>query len=220
MYWFIGIGILFILTGISSIFSDFSVFLGGLILGVPLLIVGLLKLSKRKPMFFPLLKEKKFKEAFQSLSSRNNSFVYPQSASTGNLVVDTFHLSGVSYYRANIMKLANTNPQWTLTVAQHLANGKAGRKVYRYNFTNSPVELVPEPKNPHDKNAIAVRIAGQLVGYISREQNQYVAQLLKGGRIKFISGFIGGGENKYIAHDGSTSHSDDAFSVNIRIGHA
>jgi len=111
MYWLIGIGILFILVGISSIFSDFSVFLGGLILGVPLLLIGLFKFKRKMPLFFPLLKERKFKEAFQSLTSRNNAFAYPQSASNGDLIVDTFHLAGVNYYHANIMKLANTNPQ-------------------------------------------------------------------------------------------------------------
>jgi hypothetical protein len=32
--------------------------------------------------------------------------------------------------------------------------------------------LVPEPDNPHDPNAIAVRIDGELVGYLSREENR------------------------------------------------
>lgn len=31
-------------------------------------------------------------------------------------------------------------------------------------------ELVPEPDNPHDKNAISVRINGHVVGYIERDQ--------------------------------------------------
>lgn len=217
MYWFLGIGLFFILGGISSIFSDFAAFLGGLIIGGIVLLIGLLIAKKNKPNFFPLIKEKKFLEAIKELFSKTTA---GQITDDSGFAVDSFQLAGVNYYTANIKKLANLNPQWKLTTAQHLANGKAGRKVYKYNFTNTPVKLVPEPKNPHDKNAIAVHIAGQLVGYISRAQNVYVKKLLKSHRIKYISGFIGGGEYKYISPDGSTAHGDDALSVNIRIGHA
>lgn len=34
------------------------------------------------------------------------------------------------------------------------------------------VELVREPDNPHDPGAIAVRIAGETVGYLSRDENR------------------------------------------------
>lgn len=216
MYWCLGIGLFFILTGVSSIFTDFAAFLGGLIIGGPLLLIGLLIAKKKKPQFFPLIKEKKYGDAIKDLFSKPS---IGQVTDDSGCIVDTFHLAGVIYYHANIMKLANLNPQWKLTTAQHLANGKAGRNIYKYNFTNTPVELVPEPKNPHDKNAVSVHIAGQLVGYISQEQNVYVKKLLKGRRIKYISGFIGGGEYKYIAPDGTTAHGDTAISVNIRIGH-
>ena len=34
---------------------------------------------------------------------------------------------------------------------------------------NIEAQLIPEPKNPHDKNAVRVEIAGQTVGYLSKE---------------------------------------------------
>jgi hypothetical protein len=43
--------------------------------------------------------------------------------------------------------------------------------------------LVPEPDNPYDPQAIAVRIEGRLVGYLSREENprwQDIVQTLAG----------------------------------------
>lgn len=136
-----------------------------------------------------------------------------------DLQVEDFHLVGVSYYHANIKKLANTNPQWNLSAAQILANGKADRKVYRNNYVNMPVKLIPEPKNPHDKNAVAVHFAGELVGYISREQNLHVLDILKRHEIKYISGFIGGGEYKVVSASGDVAISEDAHSVNVRIGY-
>lgn len=32
--------------------------------------------------------------------------------------------------------------------------------------------FVPEPENPHDPNAIAIKIDGRLVGYLSRDENK------------------------------------------------
>jgi hypothetical protein len=39
--------------------------------------------------------------------------------------------------------------------------------------------LVPEPDNPHDPNAIAVHIDGQLVGYLSRIENPRWQDIVK-----------------------------------------
>lgn len=219
MLLFICVGFLLFLISISLLFEDFTTGLLGVVISVGLIAIGLHLLKKRKPYFFQILKEKNYSAAFKSLFATALGTSSFTQYSSGDLFVDTFHLAGVSYYDSNIKKLANLNPQWNLTTAQLLANGKADRKVYRYNFTNAPVQLVPEPKNPHDKNAVAVHIAGQLVGYISREQSVYVQQLLNSGRIKYISGFIGGGDYKYITPDGKAIPDSIPYSVNIRIGH-
>lgn len=82
MYWLIGIGLLFILTGISGIFTDFSVFLGGLLLGIPLLGIGLLKLKKTNPLFFHLLKEKRILDALKSLTASATTVSAPTQRTT------------------------------------------------------------------------------------------------------------------------------------------
>jgi len=43
-------------------------------------------------------------------------------------------------------------------------------------------ELVPEPKNPADRNAVAVLIGGKKVGYLSREEAVIYAKKMKGQR--------------------------------------
>lgn len=45
------------------------------------------------------------------------------------------------------------------------------------------VMLSPEPTNPHDPNAIQVKIDGRCIGYISRFQNVAVARWLRNGEI-------------------------------------
>lgn len=41
-------------------------------------------------------------------------------------------------------------------------------------------ELIPEPSNPHDPNAIRVEIDGRLVGYLSRDNAIKYGQLITG----------------------------------------
>jgi hypothetical protein len=48
--------------------------------------------------------------------------------------------------------------------------------------------LRPEPRNPHDANAVAVhRTSGLMLGYIPREANEPIARLLeRGARVDAI----------------------------------
>ena len=43
--------------------------------------------------------------------------------------------------------------------------------------------FVPEPDNPHDPDAIAVQIDGQLVGYLSRDENRRWLDVVQGREI-------------------------------------
>ena len=60
------------------------------------------------------------------------------------------------------------------------------------------LELVPDPTNQHDKNAVAVRIDGAHAGYIGRDEASLVGAMLKklgGGRsMRCRCTIRGGGE--------------------------
>ncbi len=46
-----------------------------------------------------------------------------------------------------------------------------------------PVELVPEPKNPADPNAVAVfNSAGMMMGYLTAERAPWIGKLIREGR--------------------------------------
>lgn len=133
------------------------------------------------------------------------------------LTEEDFRAAGVTYHEKNIEKLACSNPDWKSSTTQIIEAGKSEQRIYRYNYINKPVKLIPEPNNEHDENAVAVLIAGELVGYISRGDNLHVKDILDNREIISISGFIGGGEYKIISDDGSISKFEDRHSVNIRI---
>ena len=146
-------------------------------------------------------------------------FTQQESASTRELKTEMFYVRGVSYYTENIGKLACSNPDWKSTAVQIKAAGKAGKHIYRYNYVNKPVKLFEEPGNKHDKNAVAVFIAGELVGYIGKEDNVHVKSILKRHEIKYITGYINGGQYKIINDDSSIDRFEEQVSIKVKIAY-
>lgn len=135
------------------------------------------------------------------------------------LKTEIFHVVGVFYYEDNIRKLACRNPDWKFTTAQIISQGKAMQKIFRYNYINKPVKLISEPTNPHDRNAIVTIIAGEKVGYISRDDNIHVGNILKRHEIKYISSFISGGQYKIVSTGGDINRLEDNISITVKIGY-
>ncbi|MEG2843750.1 MAG: TM2 domain-containing protein, partial [Ruthenibacterium sp.] len=64
---------------------------------------------------------------------------------TGNFL----WVTGVHYYLDNIQKLATLNREYSASVDEIISHGKAGRRIFKYYYANIPIELIPEPQNPH-----------------------------------------------------------------------
>lgn len=193
MNWQIIIGAFFVIGGLGNLTKNFGAFLFGLILGGGLLYWGLRKkgvIKKKSP-----IKQDR------------------------SLKVETFRIAGSHYYTENINKLATTNPSWKLSAKQLISDGRVNKRIFRYHYTNKPVELISEPENVHDNNAVMVQVAGEKVGYISREENIHVKELLDNHEIKYISCFIGGGPFKYANESGELVHDELSLTVDVKIGY-
>lgn len=191
--------IFYLVLTVISLVVTYKEIVIGLALGC-LIIFILLKIAQKNGVNIPALPS----ASKHKISSRH-------------LTEETFHAVGVTYYENNIRKLACDNPDWKLTIPQIQKSGKTGKKIFKHHYVNKPVKLKLEADNPHDKNAIAVIVAGELVGYISRNDNIHVKEILQKHEIKSLSGFIGGGEYKIIDEDGDKLRGEFGFSVNIRI---
>lgn len=143
-----------------------------------------------------------------------------QEAESGGLVKEDFRVVGVSYYTANVKKLACTNEDWKKSGKKLAADGRVMEKIFRYTYINKPVKLIPEPKNQYGKNAVAVYVAGELVGYIPAEDALHVRQVLSSKKIKYISSFIGGGDYKVVSEDGTVEKMDGNVKISVRIAYA
>lgn len=189
MNWQIIVGVILALGGIANIFNEFGAFLFGLAGGCALIFWGLKKKG--------ILRKK-------------------ETSGTRQLMEETFQAVGESYYENNIRKLAYPNPKWARPATVVVEEGDAGKRIFKHYYGNKPVELKPE-NNPHDKNAVAVYIAGELVGYISREENLHVRDILKNREIISVSSFIGGGDYKVVSETFDTISGELGFSVAVRI---
>lgn len=120
---------------------------------------------------------------------------------------------GTSFRQDAIMTFAEPNEGYGRSKRDRVEEDNDGDREYQYTFRVSSAQLVPEPENPHDPNAIRVDFDGTTVGYIQRSDCQKVRQLLDSGRIQSITPQIFGGKFKELALDPNfDSDKDPRFS--------
>lgn len=130
---------------------------------------------------------------------------------------DKFKLAGVSFYTDDIMEnLATDNDDYSLTKKELLDEYSEGDKIFKYEFETTPLEIIPEPENEHDPDAIKVVVNGTKVGYIKKGATKQVRSLLESPDFSGKSIEIYGGEYKTI-YDGNIEKGDIEIGAEIEI---
>ena len=111
--------------------------------------------------------------------------------------VSHHNVAGTSFHQAEIKAMGTKNPDYALTKSA-LFKRDPDAVVYEYTFSPKKAELVPEPENPHDPNAIKVLVDGVHVGYIKAGSCARIHKLLREGRIEKIEPEVFGGRSKYL----------------------
>lgn len=110
-------------------------------------------------------------------------------------------VAGTSYHLDAIMALAQENPDYDLTKREIIDDGLTDERIYQYTFADGPVELVDDPDNEYDPNAIKVLVAGQNIGYIKRGSTGRIHNLQRAGRVLGVTAEIYGGKYKVVICD-------------------
>ena len=142
-----------------------------------------------------------------------------KAAAPRTLQQEEFSVVGMRYYEKNIKKISQINPDWKKTSVAIVNSGQAGKRIFRYTYINKPVKLILEHKNPHDKNAVQVVIAGELVGYISSDDAKHVREILSRHEIKFISSYFWGGQYKIVQGPKDTIKDEFSLAITVKIGY-
>lgn len=128
-------------------------------------------------------------------------------------------VAGESHYKDNIASLGVIRREYYWPTDRLYEKFVDGDVIFKYHFDALSAELVPEPDNPHDPNAIRVDVGGETVGYIPREQTAGIHALIEGGAT--ARAIIGAGPRKIIFEDESgqlaAKKEDYDFSVSLQL---
>ena len=116
-------------------------------------------------------------------------------------VVKAYPVKGVYYNKTALRSMMKPNRMYSYGKRDLIDCGCADTRIFEYTIEGEPVELVPEPDNPHDPNAIRVVIGGQKVGYIAAKDCPHILKLIKANRINGIHYVVQGGRYKELVED-------------------
>jgi len=133
----------------------------------------------------------------------------------------THKVTGMEHYMSNIMRLASKNEYYSYSKQKLIDEDIVNERVYQFEFYPCKTELIPEPDNPYDPNAVKVIVDGEHVGYIKRGSCSRVLKLLREDMIEKIETEIKGGKYKVVLYDYEDTYTlekDNAyFSIHLHI---
>jgi len=205
--------VLFVSFALPSSMGETPAMIGSIamILGLSALIVCIVTgiKAKHKPKIDPALTEALSAQAKPAPTPAPTSAPIPQpapaaatpapAAPKNATTSERVHVRGLDHYTDNIIAVAIENPDYDLTKSE-LIEECPDEKVWQYYF-NVKGDLVPEPDNPHDPNAIMVQADGRCIGYVPKGSTSHIRKLMESGRIQSMSLDIGGGKYKEIYED-------------------
>lgn len=118
--------------------------------------------------------------------------------------MEKHHVAGTSYRQNEIKSLGIENSDYSLTKKEIEELYLDDDRIYEFDFTVNKVELIEEPTNEYDPNAIKVVIDDVHVGYIKKGSCSHVKKLMRENKIKNLEADIHGGKYKCLEYDCDT----------------
>lgn len=129
--------------------------------------------------------------------------------------IENHNVAGVTFQdrQKQIRQMGFENDDYRLSKKDFIDAFSEYEKVYAIDFDPVKVELVEEPDNPHDSNAIKVIVDGIHVGYIKSGSCTHIKNLLHSDSIISISAEIHGGDYKYYSEEYDEDKCDDVCKI-------
>lgn len=125
-----------------------------------------------------------------------------------------FKVAGISRRQKDITsKLLPENSDYMLSKSELVEIGAIDERIYKYSPIELDAELVPEPDNPRDPNAIKVLVDGVQLGYVPADKTGKVKGLLEKEQIRAISSAFYGGPYKIIHEDFDTEREKEVYTI-------
>lgn len=114
-----------------------------------------------------------------------------------------YHGAGMTHYMDALMELAVENGDYTCTKREFKKFLIINRRVYQHKFNPTKLDLVAEPENIHDKNAVKIILDDRHVGYIRSDETEGLVDLYNSDLVKRVQVVVEGGKYKILLGDGS-----------------
>lgn len=125
---------------------------------------------------------------------------------------------GESHYKSEIASLGIENDDYKASKSKLLKEYEGGDIIWEYDFYPAFAQVVSEPDNPYDSNAIKVVVGGVQVGHIAKKDQSKVFPYINRGDVKWTA-YISGGPHKVLEDNGDgnvrVQVEDHDFSVKI-----
>lgn len=125
----------------------------------------------------------------------------------------TYLVAGVSFREHDILEMAEESSEYTWSKKEIIDMCYTNDKLWRYCWDPKQVELVPEPDNQYDPNAVKVMVDGVHIGYIKKGSCKHVLRLLAEDRIRRITCTIGGGPYKVVWEEYDDEKDRDVYTL-------
>lgn len=163
------------------------------------------------------MKYLKVDDVFPSSASANDAppeepkTVSPANNAFAKSKLECYEIAGTSCRQKEIESLGEENDWYFCSKNELIDDYMTEEYIYQYVFFPSSVQLVEEPDNVHDPNAIKVIIDDVHVGYIEKESCSHIKKLLRQGKISDITADISGGRYKYISSEYDFKKDKDVY---------
>lgn len=129
-----------------------------------------------------------------------------------------FRVAGVYYREKDIYEIMDENDDYHLGKKAIIEADMVGDTIYKYEIASLDAELIPEPDNEYDPNAIKVVVMGVMIGYVPKEKTKKVKTLLESGTVVFIACDIYGGPYKVLEdEEESIERGETALKADVEI---
>lgn len=101
-----------------------------------------------------------------------------------------FGVAGAAYRMDDILSLGTRNPDFMAPAEALAEKGLINVPIIEYDFPPMQTELVPEPDNPSDPDAIMVKMNGVKVGYVPARRCRELLEQVRAGQVQRLQGGI------------------------------
>lgn len=126
----------------------------------------------------------------------------------------SFKVAGISRRQKDIAdNLLSESSDYESTKKELIELGMIDERIYKYTPDVLDAEIVPEPNNPHDPNAIKVLVDGIQIGYVPADKTDRVKKLLETKQLHDVTCEFYGGPYKIITGDYDLEKDKEVYTV-------